>query len=262
MKRTIIALAIAMLATIAASAQINYEQRYGHQQRRQQQSAAAYEQPQPSRWSMHMHLGGIGNTVTGDGSRDATMRFGFTGGLDLDYRLGQIFSISLGGAFSMRGMNYDYTRQSSPHYALNYVDIPLMLNFHLGQRWTLGIGFQPSILVSSKETRLTGRSVDAGDVFQSWDMFMPLAITYETPCGLTLGLRMEFGATDILDTGGYHDDDDYYYDAPRHKASAPRKAYYYDDYYDDYYYYDDDDYFDDGLHNFSISLNVGYKFSL
>ena len=67
-----------------------------------------------------------------------------------------------------------------------------MVNFYVAKGFALKIGLQPGILVNAK-----AESVDNKDAFESFNLSMPIGLSYEFKNGITLDLRGTPGLTAI-----------------------------------------------------------------
>lgn len=67
-----------------------------------------------------------------------------------------------------------------------------MVNFYVAKGFALKIGLQPGFLVNAK-----AESVDNKDAFESFNLSMPIGLSYEFKNGITLDLRGTPGLTAI-----------------------------------------------------------------
>lgn len=68
---------------------------------------------------------------------------------------------------------------------LDYINIPVLVNFYVAKGFALKIGLQPGFLVNAK-----AESVDNKDAFESFNLSMPIGLSYEFKNGITLDLRI------------------------------------------------------------------------
>jgi hypothetical protein len=66
------------------------------------------------------------------------------------------------------------------------------VNFYVAKSFALKIGLQPGFLVNAK-----AESVDNKDAFESFNLSMPIGLSYEFKNGITLDLRGTPGLTAI-----------------------------------------------------------------
>ena len=67
-----------------------------------------------------------------------------------------------------------------------------MVNFYVAKGFALKIGLQPGFLVNAK-----AESVDNKDAFESFNLSMPIGLSYEFKNGITLDLRGTPGLTAV-----------------------------------------------------------------
>ncbi len=231
---------LAMLAALCGSAQ-----HYGHRQGVQRyRSAGNYRSLDARGFSLMPRLGVGGSTFWGDDAGGCDMRASLTAGLDVNYRLNRLISFTSGVGFAMRGADID--DRAGGYLRINHIDIPMLINFHVGRGWSFYTGVQPSFKVWSKY-RAGGVEYD-GDDLSSYDVSIPIGVNYTLPSGINFGVRATLGGVSIVD------DDDVIYDYAPARGAAPRKDRYY---YGGYYDYDDCE-----IYNFDISFSIGYKFHL
>ncbi len=240
--------ALALLAALCGNAQYygRGHASYGHRHGVERYSSAGCDRCLDARgFSLMPHVGVAGSTFWGDDADGCDMRAGVTAGLDVNYRLNKLISFTSGVGFTMRGADID--DRADGYLRLNHIDIPMLINFHVGRGWSFYTGVQPSFKVWSRY-RVDGAEYD-GDNLNSYDVSIPIGVNYTFPSGLNFGVRATLGGVSIVD-----DDDDWIYDYAPSRDAAPRKdRYYYGGYYDSS---------DWEIYNFDISFSIGYKFHL
>jgi hypothetical protein len=82
--------------------------------------------------------------------------------------------------------------KSASAYKCDYINIPVLANFYVAKGFALKIGLQPGFLVNAK-----AESVDNKDAFESFNLSMPIGLSYEFKNGITLDLRGTPGLTAI-----------------------------------------------------------------
>ena len=89
---------------------------------------------------------------------------GFVGGVDFDYQVASVASVSLGAFFSQQGCRYGndktevsvggnvykYRGFSDASTQLNYLNVPLMANFYVTERFAVKCGVQLGVNLSGK----------------------------------------------------------------------------------------------------------------
>lgn len=84
-------------------------------------------------------------------------------------------------------------------YALNYINIPVLLQYYFLPEFYVEAGPQMGFLVSSRLKR-DGASVDA-DGFKTVDIGSAAGVGYKFPIGVGVYARYTFGFTDLVDGG-------------------------------------------------------------
>ena len=175
-----------------------------------------------------------------------SMKPAFEAGAEVEYMTSDNIGVSLGVMFAQQGAKYkDFTSMSAPDnnvvdfakcqdmkINMSYLNVPLMCNFYLNDRFAVKIGVQYGILLSSKfkysivEGQMDSRtgkvicyydaqgnpSTGDGNVFntkeediknayKNIDVSIPLGISYEYE-NVIIDARYRFGLTDIHDIDG------------------------------------------------------------
>ena len=80
---------------------------------------------------------------------------------------------------------------------LDYLNVPLMVNFYPIENLAIKAGLQPGISLSSK-IFVNGVSIDYDDA-NALDISLPVGVSYQLDLGLKIDLRYNFGLTNIED---------------------------------------------------------------
>ncbi len=108
-------------------------------------------------------------------------KLGYFGGVFVELGLSKTFSISADALFSAQGAD---------DIDLSYLDVPVLLNVHLTRGLAIKAGIQPSIHIGGD---------DFADMeVNTFDLAMPVGISYEFGFGLILDARYQFGLTDTF----------------------------------------------------------------
>ena len=75
---------------------------------------------------------------------------------------------------------------------LDYINIPVMANFYVAKGFALKVGLQPGFLVSAKEG-----SVNVKDNCKTFNLAIPIGLSYEFKNGITLDLRGGYSLTRV-----------------------------------------------------------------
>jgi len=161
-------------------------------------------------WSFQPKAGINIATMTNDD--EAKTRIGLVAGAELDYQATPQFSISAGALYSQQGC--DAKEQGvSGTLKMDYVNVPILANFHVANGLALKAGIQPGFLINDKvEVSANGVSAEVGlkesyraagvdaDV-PSVDFAIPLGISYEFS-HVVLEARYNLSLTNAISASG------------------------------------------------------------
>ncbi|RPE12120.1 PorT family protein [Chitinophaga lutea] len=100
--------------------------------------------------------------------------------------------------YSGQGYKADPPIISDFTVALNYINLPVMLQYHLIPEFHLEAGPQIGFLVAAK-AKNDGNSVNLKDDYKGMDFGLGFGLGYTFDMGLGIGARYNFGLTDIYD---------------------------------------------------------------
>ena len=95
-------------------------------------------------------------------------------------------SVSAGLLYTQQGWESKYNGKTTTQ-KLDYINIPILANFYVAKGFALKIGLQPGFLVSA----------DDKSSFESFNLSMPIGLSYEFANGITLDLRGVPGLTAV-----------------------------------------------------------------
>ena len=161
-------------------------------------------------WSLQPKAGINIATMTNDD--DAKIRTGLVVGAELDYQATPQFSISAGALYSQQGSEAKVQGVSGT-LKMDYVNVPILVNFHVANGLALKAGIQPGFLINDKvEVSANGVSAEVGlkesyraagvdaDV-PSVDFAIPLGISYEFS-HVVLEARYNLSLTNAISASG------------------------------------------------------------
>lgn len=126
---------------------------------------------------------------------DADLRAGVAAGVEFEYQVSDIFSLSAGALYSMQGckntiQDVDVTTK------LDYINVPILANVYVAKGFAVKLGLQPGFKVNSEVTlKKSGTSGSADlDGVKSVDLSIPVGVSYEYN-NFVLDGRYNFGVT-------------------------------------------------------------------
>ena len=162
-------------------------------------SVSAFAQNEVGQFTLQPKVGINFANLTGDGTKG---KVGFAGGLEAEYGVAENFSLTLGAIFSMEGCKFEEVANKSPKLNLNYINVPVMLQYYIVPGLAIKAGVQPGFNIS-KKVSYDGTSVDADNFYQglgidtkikTFNFAIPVGASYEYK-NVVLDARYIFGAT-------------------------------------------------------------------
>lgn len=131
---------------------------------------------------------------------DADLRAGVAAGVEFEYQVSDIFSLSAGALYSMQGckntiQDVDVTTK------LDYINVPILANVYVAKGFAVKLGLQPSFKVNYKFS-VDGDSFDGekwGPKANGVDLSIPVGVSYEYQ-NFVLDGRYNFGVTKAFDS--------------------------------------------------------------
>jgi len=138
-------------------------------------------------------------------------RLGLAIGSELEYQIKPKFSMAAGFLYSMQGCResgetgYGYATMT---YKLDYINIPIVANAYVYKGLALKFGIQPGFNISSKVTVDMNGSSETGPLggldVKTFDLAIPVGLSYETKFGLVVDARYNIGVTKVYDARYYN----------------------------------------------------------
>ena len=140
--------------------------------------------------------------------KDSDPRVGLVAGVEGEYQVSDIFSISAGALYSMQGAKSTVSAfglSKTTTTKLDYVNVPIMANVYVVKGLAVKLGIQPGFKVSSTEKTVGNTSFASGSVSsdikaQSVDFSVPVGISYEYS-NFQLDARYNLGLTKVFENG-------------------------------------------------------------
>ena len=135
-------------------------------------------------------MNGVNGTFTPDNDG---YRTGLVIGAEGEYYLSNGW-LSLSAALLYQQQGWKFKDEDATK--LDYINIPIMANFYVAKGFALKIGLQPGFLVSAKRG-----GVDGKDDCNSFNLALPVGLSYEFKNGITLDLRGAASLTKVNKNG-------------------------------------------------------------
>ena len=141
-------------------------------------------------------VGGTLTTVTGDGVKDAKMKFGFVGGFELGHDFSDVFGLSLGALYTLQGAK----GPEGAKLNLDYINVPLLANVYVTKGLAIKAGPQVGFM-----TRAKADDLNIKPLCNKVDFSIPVGISYEFS-DFIIDARYNFGISKIYksEADGWH----------------------------------------------------------
>lgn len=158
-------------------------------------------------WSVTPKVGLNITSMTNTDNSDP--RFGLAAGAEAEYQATPLLGISFGAIYSMQGVKAD-SDEGDGTIKMDYINVPVLANFYVAKGFALKVGLQPGFRVNDKvKISAGGASAEVGlkealrasgsdaDV-KSFDLAIPIGLSYEFPIGLKFDARYNWSVTDAI----------------------------------------------------------------
>ena len=137
-----------------------------------------------------------GETIKYDNDK---FRWGIAVGAEAEYYTRTHWLTFSGGLlYQMQGGKF----KNVEAHKIDLINIPLLANFYVAKGFALRAGLQPGFIVSAKQD-----GVSFSSQCNTFQLAIPMGLSYEFVNGITLGLRANIGVTKII-----KDSEDKWYD--------------------------------------------------
>lgn len=135
-------------------------------------------------------------------------KLGIYGGAAAGVTLKKSISLQAELYYSQQGgkMKVTYTDENGGEpgegnlaYRLNYINLPVLIQYHLPNKLFVETGLQAGLLLTAK-VKGKGGSTDLKDDYKSFDLSLPMGIGYPFENGLGINMRYNLGLTNVLKT--------------------------------------------------------------
>ena len=134
-------------------------------------------------------------------------RVGLVAGVEGEYQVSDIFSVSAGVLYSMQGAKQEFSvldqKTFKNTYKLDYINVPIMANVYVTKGLAVKLGVQPGFLISSttkaEANTFLGTGSSTNDIkAKSVDFSIPVGISYEYN-NFQLDARYNWGLTKVFE---------------------------------------------------------------
>lgn len=137
-------------------------------------------------------------------AKDTDPRVGLAAGLEAEYQVTDLLSLSAGAIYSQQGYKKDWSENRIDYSItgkLDYINVPILANVYVTKGLAVKLGLQPGFKVSSKynnKETVAGHTVKtSGDIdAKSVDFSIPVGVSYEY-ANFQLDARYNWGLTKI-----------------------------------------------------------------
>ncbi|MBR2152998.1 MAG: PorT family protein [Bacteroidaceae bacterium] len=157
-------------------------------------------------------------STSSDNLTRVSPRLGLAAGVEAEYQVSRILSLSAGALYSMQGIKGKTTitiisleKASKTEFddviKLDYITVPIMANFYVTKGLAVKFGVQPAFLVhngykvSSSQKGDSGKLTDIGYELNTFDFSIPVGISGEYS-NVVLDARYNIGVTKITKNYG------------------------------------------------------------
>ncbi|WP_274289349.1 porin family protein [Prevotella corporis] len=132
----------------------------------------------------------VGVSIANLTDSKADSRVGFVGGVEGEYQVTDIFSISGAALYSMQGAKKDDVTTK-----LDYINVPIMANVYVVKGLAVKLGIQPGFKVNAS-AKADNVAVDFDKAVQTVDFSIPVGVSYEYQ-NFVLDARYNWGLTNV-----------------------------------------------------------------
>ena len=147
-------------------------------------------------------------------TESGNLKADFAVGVEAEYGLAEKFSVAAGILYSRQGTDFGTVKEyGDPDGSvsdgwdknamnLDYLNIPIVANFYFAKGWAIKAGIQPGFLLSAKH-KIDGLGVkeskneDIKDKCKSFDLSIPIGISYEFDNHIVIDGRYNLGVTKV-----------------------------------------------------------------
>ena len=136
--------------------------------------------------------------ITGDDVDSFSGRTAFHVGFVAEIMISEKFAFQPELLYSAQGSDYD-DEDFSGSVKADYLNVPLMAKYYVGEGFSLEAGPQVGLLLSAKDDYGDGEE-DIKEFLKSTDFGLNLGVGYKMESGLNFGARYNLGLSDVNDS--------------------------------------------------------------
>jgi hypothetical protein len=139
--------------------------------------------------------GGLNSSFISDSWGSSDVRTNFSAGASADFYFSDSWSLKVKGIYDRKGWNNDLVTVNNnvyrANFALDYVTIPVMANFHFGNKrnWYVNFGPYVGFLINAEETAF---KTDVKESFNTTDAGLALGFGVKIPLSNYAKLFIEY----------------------------------------------------------------------
>lgn len=157
-------------------------------------SVSTFAQVEKGTFSIKPMVGLDASTITN--TYDTDYKLGFTGGVEFGYQLSNRVGLSVGALYAMQGLEGKKSNNDKT-FNIHSLNIPVLANVYLWKGLAVKAGVQPEILLAGKMSTNAG-DIDMKPMMNSVNLSIPVGVSYDFDCGLSLDARYNIGVTNIF----------------------------------------------------------------
>ena len=139
-------------------------------------------------------------TITGDDVESFSSRTAFHVGFVAEIVISETFSFQPELLYSAQGADWDEGDGFEGTTKVDYLNVPLMAKFYVGEGFSLEAGPQVGFLLSAKDVEEGEEDFDLKDYVKGIDFGVNVGVGYKMEGGLNFGARYNLGLSDANDT--------------------------------------------------------------
>ena len=142
---------------------------------------------------------GLNLATVSDAPKDAEMKLGLAAGVEAEYQVTDLLSITLGAMYSQQGY-----KMKDDKFQMDYVNVPVMANVYVVSGLAVKLGVQPGFQIGNKFKEGSAKAIDLKGG-KKFDISIPVGVSYEYS-NFQIDARYNWGLTKLNEVGKYKND--------------------------------------------------------